>query len=165
VKRIFRLLLLVALAALGYWLWTVFFPYPERVIRNRIEKAARLASFAQSDGNISRIAAIQQLGTFMADELELKIDIPNYETHTFTRREELTQAAMGAKGVVQSLKIDFPDINVNLAPDKLSATADVTLRVDVNGQKDAAVQELRIYFRKVDGNWLVYRLDTLRTLH
>jgi hypothetical protein len=72
---------------------------------------------------------------------------------------------MAAKSAVSSVKADFPDINVYLAADKLSATADVTLRADINGEKNAVLQELKIYLKKFNGDWLIYRIDTVRTLH
>lgn len=164
-KIITRLVLLAILAAIGYWLWTVFFPSPEKVIRNRLNKAASLASFGAGDGNIRRVAAIEALGNYFAEEIEIKVDVPNYESHTFNRREELTQAAMAAHSAVSSLKVDFPDIKVDVDPNQLTATAEVTLRADINGEKNAVIQEARVYFKKVDGKWLIYRLDTLRTLH
>jgi hypothetical protein len=164
-KLVTRLVLLVVLVAIGYWLWTVFFPNPQKAIRNRLVKAARLASFSAGQGNISRVAAIESLGNYFTEEIEIKVDVPNYESHTFNRRDELMQAAMAAHGAVSSLKVDFPDIKVDIDPGQQSATAEVTLRADINGEKDAVIQELRIYLKKADGNWLIYRLDTLRTLH
>jgi hypothetical protein len=160
-----RLVLLLALVALGFWLWGVLFPNPQTVIKNRLNKVVHLASFSASDGNISRVAAIESLGTYFTDEIEIKVDIPNYESHVFSRREELTQAAMAARSAVSSVKADFPDISVDLDAGNVTATANVTLRADINGEKNAVVQELKIYLKKVDGNWLIYRLDTVRTLH
>ena len=150
---------------MGFWLWSVLFPNPQKVIRNRLIKAARLASFSASEGNIARVANIEALGTYFTDEIEIKVDVPNYESHTFTRREELTQAAMAARSVVGSVKADFPDITVDLDPGNQTATANVTLRVDINGEKNAVIQELKVYLKKVNGDWLIYRLDTIRTLH
>ena len=160
-----RLILLAVLVALGFWLWSVLFPNPQKVIRNRLNKAARLASFSASEGNIARVANIEALGTYFTDEIEIKVDVPNYESHTFTRREELTQATMAALSVVGSVKADFPDITVDLDAGNQTATASVTLRVDINGEKNSVIQELKIYLKKVNGDWLIYRLDTIRTLH
>lgn len=164
-KILARLVLLVILVAIGYWLWNFLFPDPQKIIRNRLNTVARLASFTASEGNISRVAAIQRLGTYFTEDIEIKVDVPNYESHTFNRREELVQAAMAAKSTVGSLKVDFPDINVVLDTGDQSATVFVTLRADINGEKNAVVQELKVFVKKVDGDWLIYRLDTMRTLH
>ena len=37
-KIFFRLVLLAAVAALGFWLWTVFFPSPEQVALKKIDR-------------------------------------------------------------------------------------------------------------------------------
>ena len=159
-----RLIFLAALVALGFWLWGVFFPNPQTVIKNRLNKIVRLASFSAHEGNFSRVAAVEKLGAYFTEEIEIMVDVPHEESHTFNRREELMQAALAARSALSALKVDFPDINVDLDPGKLSATADVTLRADVNGEKNAVIQELKVYLRKVDGKWLIYRLDTVRTL-
>ena len=40
-KIAFRVVLLAALAALGVWLWTILFPSPQKIIRQRLEAVAR----------------------------------------------------------------------------------------------------------------------------
>ena len=163
-RIIVRLILLAVLLALGFWLWTFLFPNPQKVIRDRLNKIARLASFSGNEGNFSRVAAVEKLGAYFTDEIEVKVDVPHEETVTFNRREELMQAALSARSALSALKVDFPDINDDVDPGKLSATADVTLRADINGEKNALIQELKFYLKKVDGKWLIYRLDTVRTL-
>lgn len=163
-RIIVRLIFLAAIVALGFWAWSIFFPNPQKVIRNRLNKIARLASFSGNEGNFSRVASVEKLGAYFAEEIEIMVNVPNEESHTFNRREELMQAALAARNVISSLKVDFPDINVDLDPGKLSASADVTLRADINGEKNTVVQELKVYLKKVDGKWLIYRLDTVRTL-
>jgi len=43
-KLIVRIVLVVALAALGVWIWTVLFPNPEKVIRQRLTELARITT-------------------------------------------------------------------------------------------------------------------------
>src|SRR6202042_2940896 len=145
--------------ALGFWAWSILFPNPQKVIRSRLNKIARLASFSGNEGNFSRVAAVEKLGAYFTEEIEIMVNVPNEESHTFNRREELMQAALAARNVISALKVDFPDINVDLDSGKLSATADVTLRADISGEKNTVVQELKVYLKKVDGKWLIYRLD------
>jgi len=52
-KIAFRILLFAALAALGIWLWTVLFPSPEKVIRQRLMELARTASSSPDEGNLA----------------------------------------------------------------------------------------------------------------
>ena len=163
-KNVFRLVLLLGLIALGYWGWTVMFPSPQKVIRSRLLKMAQLASFSTGQGNLSRVADIQRLGMYFTDEIEVVMDVPGIGTHTFNRREEVTQAAMGAKSVVSSVKAELIDIEIDLAPSKQVANADLTLRATVNGQKDFIIQELKFSLRKVNGDWLVNKIQTVKTL-
>jgi hypothetical protein len=163
-KHFLRLGLLAAVIAAGLWSWTVLFPSPEKVIRNRLARLASLASFSSNEGNIARVANIERMGTFFAENIEVVIDVPGVETHSFTRREELQQAAMQARSAVGALRVEFPDIHMTFAPDKRSATADVTLKAKVSGQNDLIVQELAITFDKTNRDWLITRIETVKTL-
>jgi hypothetical protein len=163
-KSLFRLLLLVGLLALGYWAWTVLFPSPQKVIHDRLVKMVQLASFPANQGNLSRVANIQRLGTYFTDEIEVVMDVPGVGTHTFNRREEVTQAAMAAKSAVSSVQADFVDIEIVIAPSKETASANLTLRATVNGQKDLIIQELKFSLKKINGDWLVNKIQTVKTL-
>ena len=55
-KIVFRLVLLAALAAGGFWLWTVLFPSPEKVVRRQIARLAATATFKAGDNNLTRAA-------------------------------------------------------------------------------------------------------------
>ena len=48
--------------------------------------------------------------------------------------------------------------------DKLSAEVSCTLRVTVGNEKDFGVQEMRFQFKKIDGEWLITRVETVKTL-
>jgi hypothetical protein len=163
-KTVLRLTLLLALIAAGYWLWTVMSPSPQVVIRKRLQKMAQIASFSPGQGMISKVAAIERLGTFFSEDAEVVVDVPGVGSHVFNRREEINQALMAAKSSISSLKAEFPDINVEVAPSKLSAIASLTLEASVNGQKDLIVQELRLSIKKINGDWLVTKVETVRTL-
>jgi len=60
--------------------------------------------------------------------------------------------------------VKFPDADVTLLSDKLSAVADVTVDAAVSGERDAIVQELKISFQKTEDGWLITRLETVRPL-
>lgn len=163
-KLVVRLLLLVKLAAFGFWLWTIFFPSPQKVIHARLVKLAELASFTQNEGNIARVANVERMGALFGTDIEVIIDIPGVEAHTFNRRDELMQAAMQARSALSTLKAEFPDIHITLAPDKQSAVADVTLQAKASGQSDLIIQELKFTFNKQGGPWLITRVETVKTL-
>jgi hypothetical protein len=158
-----RIILLAVLGALGYWGWSLLFPSPEKVIRKRLGELAREASFASNEGLMATAWNATLLAGFFTTDVEVTINVPGTQ-QTITGRDELLQAAMGARKVVSSLKIDFPDIKVVVAPGKESAVVNLTARGKVAGQKEAFIQELRLRLIKVKRDWLINEIVTVRTL-
>ncbi|MGH7950570.1 MAG: hypothetical protein ACREFE_01420 [Limisphaerales bacterium] len=163
-KTVFKFALLAALIALGVWLWFILFPSPEEIVRNHLAKIARDVSFSKSEGNLTRITRAESVSGFFSTNVEVNVNVPGRIQHRFVGRAEITQAALDSPTFVKGLAVKFPDVNVTLAPDEQSATADVTLEVNVAGERDPIVQELKITFQKLDGDWLITRLETVRTL-
>lgn len=163
-KIFLRLILCAAVISLCVWLWTVFFPAPEKVIRHRLAKLAEDVSFDSDQGSLSRLAGGESVAGFFSTNVEITINVPGQEQATFASRAEITQAALGAREKIKSLSVKFPDADVTLLPDKLSAVADVTVDAAVSGERDAIVQELKISFQKTEDGWLITRLETVRPL-
>ena len=158
-----RIILLAALAAVGYWAWGLFFPNPEKVIRKRLEALAKEVSFASNQGLMAQAWKATVLEGFFTPDVQVTINVPGTE-HSITGRNELMEASMGARRVVSSLKIDLPDIKVAVAPDKESAVVNLTARGKVPGQQEFYLQELRLRLIKVKRDWLVNEIITVRTL-
>jgi len=163
-KLFVRLVLLAALVALGFWLWTVFFPSPETVIRKRLSKVAELASFGSKEGQIARLANVRQLTGFVSPDIEISVDTPDRSQQVISGREELFQRAMGARMALGSLSVEFVDMSVSLGADRTEATVILTGRARVAGDRDPFVQELKFFLRKMGGDWLIVRIETIRTL-
>ena len=163
-KTVLKLVLLAALIALGVWLWLMLFPSPEKVIRHRLMKLAQKLSFSSSEGALARIASVESVGGFFATNVEVNIDVPGRVQHSFLGRAEITQAVLASRSAVSGLRVKFPDVNVTVMPDKQNATADLTLDASVSGETDAIVQEIKVTLIKVDGQWLITHIETVRTL-
>src|SRR5450631_2209966 len=110
-KIFWRLIFLVAVIALGVWLWTIFFPAPEQVIRHRLARLAADVSFTSGQGTFSRIAGGESVAGFFSTNVEINITVPGHEQVTFANRAEITQAALGARERLKSLSVKFPDVN------------------------------------------------------
>ena len=164
-KIFWRLVFFAAAVALGVWLWTVFFPAPEKVIRHRLARLAADVSFTSGQGTFSRIAGGESVAGFFSTNVEINLNIPGYEQVTFASRAEILQAALVARDRLKSLSVKFPDVTVTLAPDKKSAVADVTVQVLVSSERDTIVQELKISFQKMTDGWLITRLETVSPVH
>ena len=161
-KIVLRLIVLVALVALGFWLWTVLFPSPEKAIRKQLAKLAQTASFSQDENNLLKMADAQNVATFFTDNVEVNITVPGHAQETLTGSGEVRTAALASRQEATALVVTFPDVNVAVAPDRNSATADVTVDATVSGERDAIIQELKITFQKVDGHWLISKMDTVQ---
>ena len=163
-KVIIRIVLLAALAALGIWLWTVLFPSPEKVVRRRLTELARTVSSSANESDLTRLAAARSVAGFFAATVELNVDLPELGQHNSMDREEITQLALMGRSRAGGLRVKFPDINITVAPDQQSAVADLTVEANVSGEHDPIVQEMKFTFRKNDGQWLITRIETVRTL-
>ena len=162
-KIIIRIVLLAALAALGIWLWTVLFPRPEKVIRRRLTELARTVSTSANESDLARLAAARGVAGFFAANVELNVDLPELGQRTMDR-EEITQLALMGRSRAGGVQVKFPDINITVAPDKQSAVADLTVEANVSGEHDSIVREMKFTLRKTDGQWLITRVETVRTL-
>ena len=163
-KFTLRLALLAATIAAGVWLWTIFFPSPEKIIRKQIARLATAASFNSNEGTLVVLNKAEKLAGFFSTNVEVNLDVPGRFQHSFAGRDEITQAAAAAHSAVGGLKVEFLDPDLEVGADKESATADLTLKAQAVGDKDFIVQEMKFTFQKIDGDWLITRVETVRTL-
>lgn len=163
-QKSFRVILLVvAIIILGFFAWHRLFPNPEEVIRARLKKLAETASFEPKDGTIRRALKASSVPEFFTTNVEIVVDVPGGRTQTLSGRAEIQQAATGAAQTLRGLKTEFLDINVKLGSDKQTAVANLTGKFTPQGY-DFIVQEMNFMLRKVDGKWLIYRIETVKTL-
>lgn len=159
-----RLVLLAILGALGFWLWTVLFPGPEKIVLKKISSLAATATVNANDGTFTRAAKVSSLISYFSTDAEIHYDVPGAGAHVLTGRDEIRETAAGGFANVTSLKVQFQDATAHVAPDKQSAEVSCTARVNVGNDKDFGIQELRIQFKKIDGDWLITRAETVKTL-
>ena len=70
---------------------------------------------------------------------------------------------MGARTALAGLNVEFLDVSVSVGPDQESATANLTAKAKVPGE-DFMVQELKFTLKKIQGAWLILRVETVKTL-
>jgi hypothetical protein len=155
-------LLAIALLAMGLWVWRVFFPDPERAVRKRLVEVAELASFGANEGAAAKLINSQKLASFFANDVIIRVTIPNYE-QTFSGRDELARRAFMVRQF-GSLNVRLFDIVVTVAPDGHSAVANLTVRAKTSMDSDLIVQELKVALKKDGLDWLVTRAETVKTL-
>jgi len=163
-KIVLRLILLAALAALGVWLWTVLFPSPEKVIRRRLVELARTVSSPPNESDLTRLAVARSVAGFFSAPVELKLAIPELGQRDSIDREEITAMVLMVRSRAGGLRVNFPDINVTVAPDRHSAVANLTVDATISGERDRLLQEMKFTLRQIDGQWLITRVETVQTL-
>jgi len=160
-----RLLLATAVLALAARAWVYYHPSPESLIRRQLDAAARAASFGPNEGYLARLASAERLAQFFATNVQVILDIPGGPDHSLTGREEVQQAALAARSSARALTVSFPDATILVHAGNESALANVTLQAHVAGEPDRIVQEMKIAFRKIDGSWLITKVESVRTLN
>ena len=158
-----RVVFSAAIVAIAVWAWLHFFPSPERAIRKRLDELAKSASFGR-EGELARVNNAALFSSFFTSDVEITVDLPGRTPLTFGGRDQLLQAALAARATAGSLTVEFPDINITVSPDKTTATAHLTAKAKVGTERDLIVQEMKLMLRKQGREWLIYKLETVKTL-
>lgn len=159
-----RLVALSAFGAVGFWGWGLLFPSAEQVIRKQLIELAKVASIRPNESPLTKLAHAQRLSSLFAADAQLTLDMPGRSTQTLNGRDEVLQAAGYARSLLNTLRLKFVDIIVRVGPDKQSALAHITATADLPGERLPEVQELEISFRKTDHDWLINRVEPIKTL-
>jgi hypothetical protein len=159
-----RLTLAVAAVALGVWLWGVLFPGPEKVIRSRLKEIAELVSFPANEAPLSALTEVQQLCARVSQDVEIHVDAPGFGRRTVQGRQSLREGAMAYRSALNGVNVQFPDIRVVVSPDKQSAEVWLTVTARLPTEPDLSVQEMKLGFRKLSGDWLITRAETTKPL-
>ena len=159
-----RVLALAGVAALAVWVWIALHPSPEKLIVNQLAGAAHAVSFGPGEGYLAKLAGAQRVGKFFSTNVEVQIDVPGHHEHRLAGRAEIQQAALAARASLKGLSVTLPDVTVIVNADGESAVADLALEARVAGETDMMVQEMKFALRKIDGRWLIVKVETVRTL-
>ena len=152
-KLALRLIFLLLLVAVGLWLWSVIFPGPEQAIRQHLAKTARAVSFKPNEGPMDRLSNIAGFAKCFSPDAEVKFESPGGGSQSLSGRDDFT-----------ALQVDFLDASLAIAPDRETATVDVTVRATIPGDRDFFVQEMKLYLKRFGRSWLIIRAETVRTL-
>ncbi len=164
VKKISQLVLLVLVGALAFWAYEKFFPSEEKKIRLFLRDLAEAASFSANDKSLARLAGAGRVAGFFSANAEINVQVPDEGSGTIQGRDEIRRVAGLARARFNSVHVEFLDMIVTLDPERLSAVAELTAKITLTGQRDFGVQELKFQLKKIDGNWRITRVDTVKTL-
>jgi hypothetical protein len=163
-RWLWRLVLLGAVVAVGVWAWHLLFPGAEQVIRKNLAALARAACVPANEAPMTKLANTLKVASFFAEDAEIIVDVPGQSLQTLRGRDRIREAVGAVRNLVSSLKIELVDITVTPSLDGQSAVVRLTGRADVPGEGTPNVQELKVEFKKLGGDWLITRAETVKTL-
>ena len=162
VKKLLKILLVLALAGVAVWGVRLLFPGDEARIRRNLEELSELATFTGREGNFKRVANANGLSEHFATNAEIAINVPGSGVGTLNGRGEIRQRAFAAMTQGRAFQVQFYDINIVVADDQRTATAEMTAKI-APGDGDFIVQELRFHMSKADSGWVIERIETMQT--
>jgi hypothetical protein len=163
-KRAVQIGAVLVLLGLAFWLWTVLFPSPEKVIRARLNALAHAISFKANGGLLSKAYNAQKAADFFTPDVQVEVNVTGYDPIVLHGRDEVLQIAMAAHSRLTSLKVEFPDMNITVGADGQTAKVNLTGKATVPGERDISAQEFNFMLKKTDGKWLIYQVETVKTL-
>lgn len=144
--------------------WWQFFPSPTRLIRARLKDVAAAASFEANEGALAKAFNATKLGNYFTEDVAVVVDIPGYGVQTLNGRDQVVQASLASRQRMSRAKLEFVDINVTFGADGRTAVANLTVKATFGGERDFSPQEFNFMLKQVDGKWLIYRVETVKTL-
>lgn len=137
---------------------------PEKQIRKRMDRLQSLVSSSSDQGNLAMIADLHQLGAFFVVDAEVLIEVQAEGKVRLVGREEIVRAAGAVRQQLVDVDVEFLDVTVTVASDKQSAEVEATCRARQSGASEVFIEELRFHFIREDNEWIISRVETVRTL-
>ena len=161
-KRIARFAILAAVVLLAFLAYQKLFPSDEKKIRKLLDSVAETVSFDAKEGNLSKVAAMTKFGGYFSADAVLTLHTPGGGVQEIRGRDELVELAKAVRWKLTSANVEFLDVTVAVDPSEESATSSLTAKATIAGEKDFFVQELKFSFKKLDGEWRITQVETVR---
>jgi hypothetical protein len=152
----------VALAAAlagGWWIWTWLNPPPEKVIRKQMEKLSYALS-SRAQGNIALAAAVNRALAVFSNDVHINGEGVPRVGESITGKTELQQAIFAAKRQLEG-DVTFEEVHVTVGPEKTNAVVTFSAVARLSGQNEPYSADLKAQFQKIDGDWLISRVDAI----
>jgi hypothetical protein len=162
VKRLLQIIVLIAAAAAGYFLWIWTHPSPEKAIHKQMEKLAETLASKPGEGNFARVAGINKTLSFFTSNIYINGEGIPQVNDSIQGQTELQQALFAARSRLDGA-ITFNEIHVIVGPEATNARVNFNAVARLNGQTEPYNQDLKAEFVKVDGKWLISRVDPIGT--
>ena len=157
-SRFIAAALLVAAAVLGWW-W--LFPSEESRIRQRLD--ALVDDTNEAGGDVAGLASAARVSTYFTEDVTIE---PPGGAQPLQGRQIILSIASRLKTATGTTTAAVRDVDVSVAPEKTSATVNLTAVVTRNeGTPDATVDahSFALTLRKVNDTWLIAHVRSVET--
>src|SRR6266516_3775869 len=110
-----RGIIVAVLVVVAVWLYSVFFPSPERAIRARLTQLAKAASFDRNESPVNAMGNSQKVAGFFVEDVEIRVDLPGRAAATLSGRDDVREKTMALRSIGAGLTVEFLDINVTVS--------------------------------------------------
>ena len=163
-KIAIRLVLLALAIGLCVWLWIYLHPTPQEAIRRQLVALAKSATLEKREGNIPAGLRANEFSEFFGREVALNME-PRAWFPDSVERSEMAKVMLSIRTTYRSLDVKILDPVITVGADQKSAIVELTINVAGDHDRHLLVQEMKFTMKEVDGNWLILRVETVRTLN
>jgi hypothetical protein len=163
-KRAVQIVLAASVIGLAIWGWSALHPSPAKAVRSRLNNLAKALSFKSSSGTLAKAYNSEKASEFFTQDVEVDVNLNGFEPISLHGRDEIMQILMAARSRLTSLEVEFPDMNITIDSGGETAKVNLTGKAAVTGERDISAQEFNFHLKKVDGKWMIFHVETVKTL-
>jgi hypothetical protein len=163
-KLAIRLVFLAIAIGLCVWLWIYLHPTPQEAIRRQLVALAKTATLEKREGNIPAGLRANEFSEYFGREVALNME-PRAVFPDSIERSEIARVMLSIRTTYRSLGVKILDPVITVGADQKSAIVELTVNVAGDGDRHLLVQEMKFTMKEVDGNWLIIRVETVKTLN
>lgn len=136
-------------------------PSEEARVRKAVEAMARAATFSGSEGNFAKLAKVETIASGFHPDAEIHVDQVLPIDAALRGRDAIKSVLMAGAPQVGSVTVDVHDVQVVLGGPG-EAQVSLTASAKTGGARgDFTAQEFDLRMEKVEGKWLVRRLEAV----
>lgn len=154
------MIVLLAAAVAGYFLWTWTHPSPEKAIRKQMENLADTLVAKPGEGNFARVAAINKTLSFFTPNIYINGEGLPQVNESIQGQTELQQALFAARSRIDGA-ITFYEVHVIVGPEETNAHVNFHAVARLSGQSEPYSHDFKAEFVKIDRKWLISRVDPI----
>jgi len=144
--------------ALLLWLGLKLWPNDERLIRKQLAALAQTASIRPKESALARLANANKLVEFFTPDVTAQIEGTDIAVND---RKDLREAVLAAQANLHQADIHLVDIHIRFPPEKSPAIVYLTAVAHLDGQTNAFAGDLKLTLKKVERQWLIFRVESL----